>query len=89
MSEEIKIKNGNAWTVKKWQAILTLILLIGTILGQILFAQGWKVNMERDILDRPTKEETRKMIQDELLDFKNDIKDIRNFLLQNNKTSIK
>ena len=85
MDKELSIKNGNAWTIKKWQAVLTLIILLGTILGQILFAQSWKVNLERDVKERPTYEETRKMIQNELLDFKQDIKEIRNFLLQKNK----
>ena len=82
MGEELKIKNGNTWVIKKWQAVLTLIMLLGTILGQILLAQSWKVNLERDVKDRPTYEETRRMINEELLDFKNDIKEIRNFLLQ-------
>jgi len=80
MDEHKQVKNGiwtNVWTVKRWQAIITLGLLIASILGQLLFAQGWKVNLERDIKERPTVEETRRMIEKELLIYKEDIREIK------------
>jgi len=72
----LKTNNGT-WSVKKWQIILTLIILLGTILGQLLLAQGWKTNIERDVKERPTYEETRKIVQNELLQVKDDIREIK------------
>ena len=80
MDEHKQVKNGiwtNVWTVKRWQAIITLGLLIASILGQLLFAQSWKVNLERDVKERPTVEETRRMIEKELLIYKEDIREIK------------
>lgn len=69
--------NGKTWIVKKWVVILTLIVLLGTIIGQILLAQGWKVNVDRDLKDRPTYEQTREIIKAELLDIKTDLKEMK------------
>lgn len=78
MESELKVKNSNVWTIKKWQAILAIIALFGTILGQILLAQGWKTNIERDVKERPTYEETRKIVKEEFLIYKDDIREIKN-----------
>lgn len=65
------------FVLERWQVLLGVLVSVVAIVGQFGLAISWKTNIERDILERTTRKESRNIAKEEVVTIADQISELR------------
>ncbi len=68
--------------LKEWKEVIAIIIGFASLIYAVTL---YKVNLENEVKNKITVEEARTLIQIENSELKQDIRDIKNYLMKNDK----